>query len=502
MSMTNLKTEEPVEPTLARSQPEPALSDTLARASGASANDEASASMGSVRYERGRELGRGGMGRVVEAVDRQFSRVVALKELLGNGDRARFATEALVTGNLEHPGIPSVYERGVDERGLPFYAMRKVRGRTLAALLADARSLEDRLGLLPALLKTAQTLGYAHEHGVIHRDVKPENVIVGTYGDVVLLDWGIARVRGIASSDSAGGERGVTAPQQAGATVFGSIMGTPAYMSPEQASGDTDAIDERTDVFALGALLYHLLTGRAPYQGTTVDALLGQARDGTPPEASQLERESPASLVGICQRAMAKRPAERFRNATELARALEEFESKAFLGKPGSKLISVAVSAVTVLATVAAVGISVVTVATVPSFKEIGYASLPLVVMAVLGTALSGFEWVTRGRYALSSMALGFAVATFCAGVAGFAQGLGMVSGAAKKVAADPELYRELVAQGLWECVGGLTLGAVLTGAQFLVWGIARRRANLQERSPQSAATSKTLSQGHSQRRN
>src|SRR5688572_8791316 len=136
----------------------------------------AGAPTGRARYQEGRELGRGGMGRVFEAVDLQFDRAVAVKELLPPGQgtvaaatRSRFESEALITGNLDHPGIPTVYERGLDAAGLPFYAMQRVQGRTLESLIAESGSLEQRLGLLTVVIKIAETLGYAHEHGVLHR---------------------------------------------------------------------------------------------------------------------------------------------------------------------------------------------------------------------------------------------------------------------------------------------------------------------------------------------
>src|SRR5262249_8854040 len=149
---------------------------------------------GAGRYEAKDELGRGGVGRVVKALDRQFHRVVAVKELLKKNSpvqRKRFVTEALVTGNLEHPGIASVYERGEQADGSPFYSMRLVNGETLAEALQSAATLEKRLPLLPSLLRVVQTMAYAHSRGVIHRDLKPQNIILGGFGEVVILDWGL-----------------------------------------------------------------------------------------------------------------------------------------------------------------------------------------------------------------------------------------------------------------------------------------------------------------------
>ena len=153
------------------------------------------------RYEVRRPLGEGGMGVVFEAEDRLFGRRVALKKVRHDNRslHRRFVAEAVVTANLEHPGIAPVYERGLDDVGAPFYAMRLVEGRTVSEVVAERERLEDRLALLPSMVRLAQTLAFAHDRGVVHRDVKPDNVILGDHGQTVLLDWGIAKVRGMPS---------------------------------------------------------------------------------------------------------------------------------------------------------------------------------------------------------------------------------------------------------------------------------------------------------------
>src|SRR3974390_615240 len=160
---------------------------------------------GGPRFVTSRVLGEGGMGRVHEALDRQFSRSVALKELradrVSEAARERFATEALVTGNLEHPGVPPVYERGLLPDGSPYYAMRLVRGRTLHDAIEQSHDLQVRLRLVGVVSKIAHTLAFAHERGVVHRDLKPENIILGKHGEAIVLDWGIAKVRGMPSVD-------------------------------------------------------------------------------------------------------------------------------------------------------------------------------------------------------------------------------------------------------------------------------------------------------------
>ena len=227
------------------------------------------------RFTLGREIGRGGMGRVLEATDRQFRRTVAVKEMLGGGPaaRRRFLTEALVTGNLEHPGIPAVYERGDRADGSAYYAMRLVSGRTLAAALEETRSLGGAPAPPAGGGEGRETVAYAHDRGVVHRDLKPENVLLGRHGEVAprlghrqgprprLDGWRHGRGRSRRSDEDAGGHR----------------EGSPMYMAPEQARGDTEAIDERTDVFALGAMLYHVLTGRPPYDGRTVKEIADKA---------------------------------------------------------------------------------------------------------------------------------------------------------------------------------------------------------------------------------
>jgi serine/threonine protein kinase len=180
------------------------------------------------RYAESRELGRGGMGRVIEATDRLLGRRVAVKQMLGSGDhglRRRFDQEALVTAQVDHPGIPTVFERATGEDGKPYYTMRLIEGETMAQRLRAAQSLPERLLLLPALLRVAQTLCFAHAKGVVHRDVKPENVVVGSFGDAVLLDWGIAKVRGLGELRAGGA---VTAGPDAGMTAHGAVLGTPA----------------------------------------------------------------------------------------------------------------------------------------------------------------------------------------------------------------------------------------------------------------------------------
>ena len=215
---------------------------------------------------RSTEHARGGLGRVVRAVDKRLGRTVAVKELLRHTDsnEARFLREALITARLEHPGIVPVHEAGRWPNGDPYYVMKLVEGRTLKELIAERATMRDRLGLLPHVIAVADAVGYAHSEGVIHRDVKPSNIIVGAFGETIVVDWGLARDRKRdlpEEEEGAAGPGASSLPRGSGplSTVSGKVVGTPAYMSPEQARGEV--VDERADVYAIGAVLYELLAG-------------------------------------------------------------------------------------------------------------------------------------------------------------------------------------------------------------------------------------------------
>jgi serine/threonine protein kinase len=207
--------------------------------------------------------------------DHVLGRTVAWKELhQAKGGReldtlasmqqeARFLREARLAAQLEHPSIVPVYEVGRRVDGSVYYTMRRIEGRTLADALGAAPSLEARLKLMPSLIAMTQALAYAHSRDVLHRDVKPQNVMLGRFGETYLLDWGLAKVKAQGTSDDA-----ARAPDISGGLNVGAV-GTPSYMSPEQAAGRHDIIDHRTDVWGVGAVLYQVLTGRPPYEGTS-----------------------------------------------------------------------------------------------------------------------------------------------------------------------------------------------------------------------------------------
>jgi len=440
---------------------------------------EATLPTGAARFALGAELGRGGMGRVVTAVDRQFDRVVAVKEVLpdaGAAARVRFHTEALVTGRLEHPGIPSVYERG-ERDGAPFYAMRKVEGRTLGALLDEAKTLEARLRLLPVVVQVAQTLGYAHDRGVVHRDVKPENVLVGPHGEAVVLDWGIAKVRGLgAQLDASGGtaetlasDAFVTAPN---ATAQGAIVGTPSYMAPEQAQGRVDAIDARTDVFQLGALLYHVLVGRPPYDGASTMAVVSAALLVRFAPVREAAPDAPSRLAAICETAMAREPAARFPDGNALAAALGGMMVDAVVSDErgvsrwAARGITVASMFVAILATLAIQAAS-------PTFREGGFGAYVAVTFPSFALALAALEWRTAGRFALGGFVSALTGVAVLFGMAATAINVAAVLTFARR-APSAELSRVLV-QGLYESLSPITLAFPLAAVAWLVGAMVQR---------------------------
>ncbi|MGE0398418.1 MAG: WD40 repeat domain-containing serine/threonine protein kinase [Kofleriaceae bacterium] len=269
-------------------------------------------------YVRIDEYARGGLGRIIRAKDERTGRFVAIKEMLAdNADAAaRFVREAMVTANLQHPAIVPVYEVGQWPDGKPFYAMKLVRGRALNEVIDATESLDDRLALVSHVAAVADALAYAHGERVIHRDLKPHNVLCGAFGETVVIDWGLARR--LDESEAASVHRSISAAP--GETYVGAVMGTPSYMPPEQARGER--ADQQSDVYAIGAILYHLLAGRPPHVGKDIDALLDRVKNATP---AKLPVEVPPDLVAIVERAMARERSTRYPSAAELASDLRRF---------------------------------------------------------------------------------------------------------------------------------------------------------------------------------
>ena len=278
------------------------------------------------RFVPAEERGRGGLGRVVEATDRHLERTVAVKELLDGSSiaaRSRLVREALVTARLQHPGIVPVYDAGRWPTGEPFYTMKLVSGESLEAALRARSSIDERLALLPSVIAVADAVAYAHDQHVIHRDLKPSNVVLGAFGETVVIDWGLAKDQRASVDDSVPPET-LYQRAHAGMTQVGTVLGTPAFMAPEQARGDT--VDERADVYALGAMLYFLLAGAPPYAGADGSDICRQVIAGPPPPIEAVPGV-PRDLAAVVSTAMARDPASRYPSARELAEELRRFQT-------------------------------------------------------------------------------------------------------------------------------------------------------------------------------
>lgn len=257
------------------------------------------------KYTFIKELARGGMGTVYLANDTELNREVAIKVLstpeLTEDLRRRMIREAQIIARLEHPGIVPVHDVGVLPDGRVFYAMKFVRGVRLDEYAASNDSIRERLRKFQSV---CDAVAFAHAHGVIHRDLKPQNIMIGSFGEVLVLDWGVAKILRPASSEEADT---LMLPakntDQIADTSHGTVIGTRQYMSPEQARGQIDQLDERSDIYSLGAVFYFLLTNRAP----------GDER----PRAVNAKVSKPAEAV--CLKAMARERGERYASASELS---------------------------------------------------------------------------------------------------------------------------------------------------------------------------------------
>ncbi|HQX50084.1 MAG TPA: protein kinase, partial [Planctomycetaceae bacterium] len=341
----------------------PAGGPVLVESVGESSTDSSAKS----RYTWLSEVGKGGLGKVWLARDNYLAREVALKEIVpgsASKDAIRMLIkEAQITGQLQHPNIVPVYE--VNRGGRPFYTMKLVKGETLSKAIqqhhgqfaisspkvapdtlhtfvqtatpksggaagpADhvaAMSL-SMLRLMSVFLNVCDALAYAHSRGVIHRDLKPQNIVLGDYGEAIVLDWGLARKLDQKDNDAASIR--VTGDAQTEATQAGSIMGSPPYMAPEQATGQIDMIDQRTDIYGLGAILFEILTGRAPHRkvgNESIVNLLHRIATGETPHVRDIEPRIPEELDAICAKAMAKSCVERYQTTKDLKAAILEFQ--------------------------------------------------------------------------------------------------------------------------------------------------------------------------------
>jgi tetratricopeptide (TPR) repeat protein len=300
-------------------------------------------SHGTERYRSLRPHAKGGLGEVFVALDMELGRHVALKQIQAHhadhaDSRARFLLEAEITGGLEHPGVVPVYGMGCYADGRPYYAMRFIQGQSLQSAISrfhDAdktprdpgrRTLELRQ-LLGQFVAMCQAVAYAHSRGVIHRDLKPANVMLGDFGETLVIDWGMAKA--IGRPDVAAGRTREPLQPPSGSQVLptqmDSVMGTPAYMSPEQASGQPDLVGPPSDIYSLGATLYHLLTGQAAFAGCGIDELFERLKKGELPPPRQVKRQVPPALEAVCLKALALRPEDRYDSARALATEVEHY---------------------------------------------------------------------------------------------------------------------------------------------------------------------------------
>jgi serine/threonine protein kinase/formylglycine-generating enzyme required for sulfatase activity len=324
------------------------------------------------RYQLQGEVAAGGMGVILKVWDHELQRSLAMKvsledlparergETPGTLTLGRFLEEAQVTGQLDHPGIVPVHELGIDEQRRVYFTMRLVEGHNLRQVIEWVHAGVDgwtETGVLSVILKVCEAVAYAHSKGVIHRDLKPSNIMVGRFGEVYTMDWGLAKVRDrIEEEKSATGELPLDedpaaaparpGPAAAPRTQRGAVLGTPSYMPPEQARGELQAVDARSDIYAIGAMLYHSLTGRVPYveSGETPSAreILHRVRTGAPRAVDRIRPAVPPELQAICERAMARQPEGRYpsteRFAADLRAYLEQRVVRAYEAGPLAEL--------------------------------------------------------------------------------------------------------------------------------------------------------------------
>ncbi|MGQ0552410.1 MAG: tetratricopeptide repeat protein [Planctomycetota bacterium] len=311
------------------------------------------------RYPRVEALRQGGMGTIYKVWDETLQRALAMKvvrprpelgELVAERALGRLLEEALITGQLDHPGIVPVHELGVDETGRAYFIMKLVKGRTLQEILAlvptarEGWTVNRAVGVLQRI---CEAVTYAHSKRVIHRDIKPANIMVGRFGETYLMDWGVARCLDNGRLGAAEGHPVlVQPPEDAGSdetaeeqlrlspdtwlfTQGEGMVGTIPYMSPEQARGEIELVDERSDIYSLGAILYHLLTGRVPYavagEANLPFVVLMRVRRETLPPVLSVAPNAPPTLAAICERALAREIERRYATAAEMADALRDY---------------------------------------------------------------------------------------------------------------------------------------------------------------------------------
>ncbi len=292
--------------------------------------------VGPERYAMGEEIARGGMGRIVESRDEVLGRTVAMKLLLGGreqrlGWQLRFAQEAQITGQLQHPNIVPVYDLGQDEDGQLYFTMKRVEGRTLRDVFKALRGGNEaaqktytRTFLLQTFQKICMAVAYAHNRSVVHRDLKPSNIMLGDYGEVLVMDWGLAK---ILKKEASAGHKVRSRREDLGrlATRQGEAIGTPGYMPPELALGQLHLVDERSDIFSLAAILYEMLTLRRPYSGRDAQAILQKMlrHPVMPARKRAPDRNIPIDLEAICTRCLSRDVSKRLGSVLEIHAAVQ-----------------------------------------------------------------------------------------------------------------------------------------------------------------------------------
>jgi serine/threonine protein kinase/tetratricopeptide (TPR) repeat protein len=326
-------------------RPEPRSDEDPMRTEGGNVGEP----MPGTRFRILRPHAKGGLGQVWVALDTELDRPVALKEIQDRhaddpGSRSRFMAEAEITGKLEHPGIVPVYGLGRYSDGRPFYAMRFIQGNSFQEAIgdfhADGALQRDpgrrALGLRELLRRftdVCNAIAYAHSRGILHRDLKPANVMLGPFGETLVVDWGLAttterRVGRETETQELQNEDRICISTPSGAreqTLPGMPLGTPAFMSPEQACGKIDRVGDRSDVYSLGATFYYLLTGKAPFEGSDLAAILRRVQNGEYPAPRKVDSSIDAALEAICVKAMALEPEDRYHSARELAQDVERW---------------------------------------------------------------------------------------------------------------------------------------------------------------------------------